>query len=59
MASNSLASSSELIPGLQELHEKQLLLKQIHVAKREARAAGSIILLDELKHRERLLHRLE
>merc|ERR1712130_883967 len=35
------------------------LRDRIRVAKREARTAGGIILLDEIKHRERMLHRLE
>ena len=59
LQSHSMASSSDLLPGLQSLQEKLFLQQQIQIAKREARAASNIILLDELKHRERLLHKLE
>jgi hypothetical protein len=56
---HSLAGQPDLLPRLRKLQEKLALRDQVRVAKKEAKTAGSIILLDELKHRERMLHRLE
>lgn len=58
LKSHALAGASDLLPRLRSLQAKRLLAARIKAATWEAKAATNIILLDELRHRERLLHRL-
>lgn len=58
LRSSPVAAAPDLLRRLQTLQGKRALAAQVRVAKKEARAAGDVILSDELRHRERLLHRL-
>ncbi len=58
LKNHTLANSPDLVPLLTRLQQKPALAEQIRVAKKEAWAASSVILLDEVRHRERLLNRL-
>lgn len=59
LRSHSLAKDPDLLPKLRRLQAKHDLAQKVQLAKKEAWSASSIILLDEVKYRERLLHRLE
>ena len=54
-----LAGAADLVSRLRQLQAKHALAAQVRIAKKEAKATSSIVLLDELRHRQRLLHRLE
>ena len=54
-----LAGAADLVSRLRQLQAKHALAAQVRIAKKEAKATSSIVLLAELRHRQRLLHRLE
>ena len=53
-----LAGAADLLERLRALQQKRMLKAQVRQAKREAKAAGNMILEDELKARRRILYRL-
>ena len=59
LRNHSLAKHPDLLALLTRLQQKHALAEQIRVAKKQAWSASSVILLDEVRHRERLLHRLK
>ncbi len=58
LARHALAASPTLGPHLQTLQHKEALRGTIRVAKKEVRAASTLVFKDELKARRRVLRRL-
>ncbi|CAK9262411.1 unnamed protein product [Sphagnum jensenii] len=58
LARHALAASHTLGPRLQTLQHKEALRGTIRVAKKEVRAASTLVFKDELKARRRVLRRL-
>lgn len=58
LARHALAASPTLGPRLQTLQHKEALRGTIRVAKKEVRAASTLVFKDELKARRRVLRRL-
>lgn len=56
---HALKDSATLEPRLQALEQKEALTSQIRVARKDVRAATTLVFKDELKARHRVLRRLE
>lgn len=55
---HALAESATLAPRLRVLERKEALNEEIRVARKEVRAATTLVFKDELKARRRVLRRL-